>query len=175
MEYRKFGSTYILRIDRGEEILASITTLCNAEKIRLGSVSGIGAVGEVTLGVFNREKFAYESTTYTGDYEIASCSGTITTKEGETYLHIHMAVGNAVKDECHGGHLNRAVVSLTGEFVIQQLDGTVEREYSPEVGLNLFKHFKPKISFFEIFIFLPDSPRLFWLNVHCNSFRCPVE
>ena len=113
--------------------------LCNAEKIRLGSVSGIGAVGEVTLGVFNREKFAYESTTYTGDYEIASCSGTITTKEGETYLHIHMAVGNAVKDECHGGHLNRAVVSLTGEFVIQQLDGTVEREYSPEVGLNLFK------------------------------------
>lgn len=139
MEYRKFGSTYILRIDRGEEILASITTLCNAEKIRLGSVSGIGAVGEVTLGVFNREKFAYESTTYTGDYEIASCSGTITTKEGETYLHIHMAVGNAVKDECHGGHLNRAVVSLTGEFVIQQLDGTVEREYSPEVGLNLFK------------------------------------
>ena len=104
-----------------------------------GSVSGIGAVGEVTLGVFNREKFAYESTTYTGDYEIASCSGTITTKEGETYLHIHMAVGNAVKDECHGGHLNRAVVSLTGEFVIQQLDGTVEREYSPEVGLNLFK------------------------------------
>lgn len=82
MEYRKFGSTYILRIDRGEEILASITTLCNAEKIRLGSVSGIGAVGEVTLGVFNREKFAYESTTYTGDYEIASCSGTITTKEG---------------------------------------------------------------------------------------------
>lgn len=139
MEYRKFGSTYILRIDRGEEILASITTLCNAEKIRLGSVSGIGAVGEVTLGVFNREKFAYESTTYTGDYEIASCSGTITTKDGETYLHIHMAVGNAVKDECHGGHLNRAVVSLTGEFVIQQLDGTVEREYSPEVGLNLFK------------------------------------
>ena len=86
MEYRKFGSTYILRIDRGEEILASITTLCNAEKIRLGSVSGIGAVGEVTLGVFNREKFAYESTTYTGDYEIASCSGTITTKEGDPDL-----------------------------------------------------------------------------------------
>ena len=139
MEYRKFGSTYILRIDRGEEILESITALCRKEKIYLGSISGIGAVGEVTLGVFNRERFAYESTTYTGDYEIASCSGTVTTKDGEPYLHIHMAAANAVKDECHGGRLNCAVVSLTGEFVIQQLEGTVEREYSPEVGLNLFK------------------------------------
>lgn len=139
MEYRKFGSTCLLRIDRGEEILTSITALCKAEKIGLGSVSGIGAVGEVTLGVFNREQFLYESTTYKGDYEIASCSGTITTKEGKPYLHIHMAAANSVKGECHGGHLNRAVVSLTGEFVIQQLAGTVEREYSPEVGLNLFK------------------------------------
>ena len=42
MEYRVFGKTVVARIDRGEEILASITTLCNAEKIRLGSVSGIG-------------------------------------------------------------------------------------------------------------------------------------
>ena len=133
MEYRKFGSTYILRIDRGEEILESITKLCQAEEIRLGSM------GEVTLGVFNREKFAYESTTYTGDYEIASLSGTVTTKEGKPYLHIHMAAANAVKGECYGGHLNHAIVSLTGEFVIQQLDGTVEREYSQEVGLNLFK------------------------------------
>ena len=139
MEYRKFGSTYILRIDRGEEILESITKLCQEAEIRLGSISGIGAVGEVTLGVFNREKFAYESTTYTGDYEIASCSGTVTTKEGKPYLHIHMAAANAVKGECHGGHLNRAIVSLTGELVIQQLDGTVEREYSQKVGLNLFK------------------------------------
>ena len=49
MEYRKFGSTYILRIDRGEEILESITALCRKEKIYLGSISGIGAVGEVTL------------------------------------------------------------------------------------------------------------------------------
>ena len=139
MEYRKFGSDYVLRIDRGEEILESIMALCKAENIRLGSVSGIGAVGEVTLGVFNREKFIYESTTYTGDYEIASCSGSISTKEGEQYLHIHMAVGNAVKGECHGGHLNRAIVSLTGEFIIHQIDGVVEREYSPEVGLNLFR------------------------------------
>lgn len=139
MEYRKFGSTYFLRVQRGEELLNVLTEFCRKEHVTLGTVSAIGALGEVTLGVFNREKFAYESVTYTGDWEIASCSGSITTKDGEPYLHIHMVVGNPVKDECHGGHLNRAVVSLTGEVIIQTLEGTVEREYSPEVGLNLFR------------------------------------
>ena len=35
--------------------------------------------------------------------------------------------------------MNRAIVSLTGEFTLHRIDGQVEREYSPEVGLNLFK------------------------------------
>ena len=96
-------------------------------------------MGEVTLGVFNREKFAYEKQTYTGDMEIASCVGNISTMEGKNYLHIHMVVGNVTDGICHAGHLNRAVVSLTGEFILHKIEGVVEREYSPEVGLNLFK------------------------------------
>ena len=96
-------------------------------------------MGEVTLGVFNRENFAYEKQTYTGDMEIASCVGNISTMEGKNYLHIHMVVGNVTDGICHAGHLNRAVVSLTGEFILPKIEGTVEREYSPDVGLNLFK------------------------------------
>ena len=139
MEYRKFDNTYFIRIQRGEEILETLAALCQAEHITLGTITGIGAVGEATLGVFNRQAFAYESQTYTGDFEIASCSGTVTTMEGKPYFHLHMVIGNPTQDVCHGGHLNRGVISLTGEFVLTALPGTVEREYSPEVGLNLFK------------------------------------
>ena len=139
MEYRVYGNDVVLRIQKGEEILTCPKEVCEKEHITLGSVTGLGAVGEVTLGVFNRENFAYEKQTYTGDMEIASCVGNISTMEGKNYLHIHMVVGNVTDGICHAGHLNRAVVSLTGEFILHKIEGTVEREYSPEVGLNLFK------------------------------------
>lgn len=139
MEYRVYGNDIVLRIQKGEEILDCIQAVCEKEGVKLGSVTGLGAVGEVTLGVFNREKFVYEKQTYTGDMEIASCVGNISTMEGKTYLHVHMVVGNVTQGICHAGHLNRAVVSLTGEFILHKIEGTVEREYSPEVGLNLFK------------------------------------
>ena len=139
MEYRVYGNDVVLRIQKGEEILTCLKEVREKEHITLGSVTGLGAVGEVTLGVFNRENFAYEKQTYTGDMEIASCVGNISTMEGKNYLHIHMVVGNVTDGICHAGHLNRAVVSLTGEFILHKIEGTVEREYSPEVGLNLFK------------------------------------
>ena len=139
MEYRVYGNDVVLRIQKGEEILTCLKEVCEKEHITLRSVTGLGAVGEVTLGVFNRENFAYEKQTYTGDMEIASCVGNISTMEGKNYLHIYMVVGNVTDGICHAGHLNRAVVSLTGEFILHKIEGTVEREYSPEVGLNLFK------------------------------------
>lgn len=139
MEYRKFGSDYVLHIQKGEEILSCIQSVCERENIFLGTVSGIGAVGEITLGVFNREKFAYESETYTGDMEIGGCSGNISTMDGKVYLHVHAVIGNPAKGFCMGGHMSRGVVSLTGEFILHQISGKVDREYSPEIGLNLFR------------------------------------
>jgi predicted DNA-binding protein with PD1-like motif len=139
MEYRKFGQDYVVRMQKGEEILSDITAVCEKEHIILGTVQGIGAVGEVTLGVFSREQFKYLSQEYKGDFEIASCSGNISTMAGKTYLHVHMVVGNVAKQKFYAGHLNKGVISLTGEFILHKIEGSVEREYSPEVGLNLFK------------------------------------
>lgn len=94
MEYRVFGDSIVLRIQKGEEILDTIKAVCEQEKVALAEVSGIGAVNDVTLGVFNSEKFEYESQQFTGDMEIASCTGNVSQMKGQTYLHLHMVVGN---------------------------------------------------------------------------------
>ena len=138
MEYRRFGNTVYLRLDPGEEILEEVKKLAEKEKIALAQISGIGAVNDFTAGVYNTVSKEYHSIRFQRAYEIVSLSGTVTQKDGEVYLHIHMSAGDE-EGKVSGGHLNRAVISATGEIVLQITEGTVERKFSEEIGLNLFR------------------------------------
>ena len=82
MDYRRFGDKLVVRLDRGEEVCAKLLELAQAEDIRLASVSGIGASGDVTLGVFNPRIKEYKSVHYEGDYEIASLTATSAARTG---------------------------------------------------------------------------------------------
>ena len=75
---------------------------------------------------------------YAGDYEIVSLLGTVTRMDGKFYSHLHMSAGDE-SGKVFGGHLNRACVSATCEAIIFVFNGEVGREFSDEVGLNLFK------------------------------------
>lgn len=139
MEYKRFGNTFVARLDMGDEILSALSVLSTKESIRLAKVSGIGAVSEATIGVLNTDTHEYFSRTYTGRYEIASLMGNITAKDGKPYFHIHINIGNTETEECHSGHLNEAVISATGELIIELIEGDIGREFSPLVGLNILK------------------------------------
>ena len=52
MEYKRFGDTYLVRLEKGEEILTSLTRLAEKEDIHLASVSGLGAINSFTAGGF---------------------------------------------------------------------------------------------------------------------------
>ena len=138
MEYRKFDSTIIARIDKGEEILEKVKEIALKENIKLASISALGAVNDFTVGVFKTNEKKYYSNSFQGYFEITSLTGTINTMNGEFYTHIHMSAGNE-KGEVFGGHLNRAIVSATCEMVITIIDGTVDRYFDEEIGLNLFE------------------------------------
>ena len=139
MEYRKFDQGYVLRLDPGEEIVASLTRLVEQENVQLGTVSALGAAGDVTIGIFNTREKQYYSQRYQGDYEISALVGNVTRKEGEPYLHLHITIGNPVTGEVHAGHLTSAVISATLELFLQVWDGRVDRKFSDQVGLNLFQ------------------------------------
>lgn len=138
MDYRRFGDKIVARIDRGEEIHEQLERIALREGVRLAEVSALGAVDDFTVGVYKVAEKQYYANSFQGPFEIVSLTGTISTKDGAYYAHLHMSAGNE-KGEVFGGHLNRARVSATCEMVISIIDGTVERRFDPEIGLNLFE------------------------------------
>ena len=139
MEYRKFSQGYVLRLDLGEEIVASLTRLVEEEGIQLASVSALGAANDVTIGIFNTVEKQYYSHRYQEDYEISALVGNVTRKDGAPYLHLHITIGNPVTGEVHAGHLSSATISATLELFLQVWDGQVGRKFSETVGLNLLE------------------------------------
>ena len=138
MEYKRFGNKIIARIDKDEEILEQVKELALKENIRLAAVQALGATNSFTVGVYDVAEKQYHANTFSGSFEIVSLTGTINTMNGEFYTHLHMSAGDE-KGQVFGGHLNRAVVSAVCEMVITVIDGVVDRRFSEEIGLNLFR------------------------------------
>lgn len=125
-------------MDKGEEIVETLKKFCQEQKISLGWVKGIGAVCSATIGLFETGIKKYHSTELKGDYEITSLLGNISTMKGEIYLHLHINLSDH-EYKTYGGHLNAAVIGATGELLVETIDGSVDREFSEEIGLNLYK------------------------------------
>lgn len=138
MEYKKFGNQYVVRVDRGEEICEQLKAVAQKEKIKLAYLTGIGAAGKITAGVFDTREKMFKGHTWQGDLEIVSIGGNINTMDGETYTHFHISFSDEAGN-VFGGHLTEAVISGTGELVLTEIDGIVDRKYDEEIGLNLFK------------------------------------
>ena len=138
MKYQRFEQTIIVRMDKGEDIVEQVKNVALKEKIKLASISALGAINEFTVGVFKTKEKKYYANEFKGDFEIVSLTGTINTMNDEYYSHMHLSAGND-QGQVFGGHLNKAIVSATCEMVIQIINGEVDRYFDEEVGLNLLE------------------------------------
>ena len=138
MDYRRFADTFVVRIDKGEEIVEQICALAEKEGVKLASVEGLGATDDFTVGLFDVEEKKFHPNRFQGPHEIVSLTGSVSTMDGAVYQHLHMSAADA-GGAVVGGHLSRAVISATCEIFIRVLPGTVERAFDEKVGLNLFR------------------------------------
>lgn len=140
MEYRKFNNKYVVRLEKGEEVIEQITNVCKTNNIRLGSIIGIGATDNVKIGLYDVVEKTYHSNEFKDRYEIIGLNGNITRMYDEVYLHIHISVSDK-EGKVYGGHMNHCYISATCEIIIDEIDGEVARSYDDEIGLNLFKFY----------------------------------
>ena len=138
MKYKRFGEDIAVRLEVGEEVVASLAEIAEREGVTFASVSGIGAADDIAVSVYDVKAKKYFDNEYREPMEITSLLGTVSEKDGAPYIHIHAAAcrrdGTAV-----GGHLKRAVISATCELVLHTVYGRVPRFYDERTGLNLME------------------------------------
>ena len=136
MEYRKLGDTIVLCLVRGEDVLASIRAVCNAERVRLAEISALGAADYAEVGVYHLAEKRFLPRTLEGEMEICALTGSVTRRGTELYLHLHGSLADA-DGNVYGGHVNEIRGSATAEIFIRLLPGEVNRRLEEESGIFL--------------------------------------
>ncbi len=136
MQYKKFGNTYLVRIDLNEEIMEKLKCLCEKENIGLARVEAIGAANHAVIGVYDLKEQVYHREELNGFMEITSLIGNITRKDGEAYLHLHGTLADQ-DHGIHGGHVIEMSVGATCEMFVTVLPGEVDRIRDDHLGTNL--------------------------------------
>ncbi len=138
MRYFEKDNFYVLIIDRGEELVSTISNFCKKNKIKAAFVSGIGALSNINLGYFDIIKKEYIKREFDNSYELININGNISVKEDNYILHCHVVLGGP-DYSLKGGHLFRGLVSVTAEIYILPLNGKLIREMDEETSLNLIR------------------------------------
>lgn len=126
----------IARLAPGEEIHAALKALARAREIPSASLSGLGAVNDVTLALYDPVRRAYVETRLVEDLEVSTMTGNIAWLGEEPIIHVHGVVSRA---DCSAaaGHIMRGVVSLTLEVMLQIYPERIQRSPDAATGLNL--------------------------------------
>ena len=141
MEYRRFHDKLYIRLDRGDEIIRSLTELCRREGVSAGCVQGIGGCGKAVVGVFDPDKKAYRKEEVEALLELISLEGNVTLSGEEPFLHLHASFAyHGADGQAHllAGHLLEAEVALTGEIILTPADARITRRYDDALGIRVW-------------------------------------
>jgi uncharacterized protein len=129
---------FILRFERGDSFVESLTRFAGEQKTTSARIEGIGALTEARLGFYDLERKDYDRFSVDEDTEVLSLLGNVTLKDGRPWVHAHVALsrrdGSAV-----GGHLFEGLVAATLEVFFSEMPGELVREMDDEVGLALIR------------------------------------
>ncbi len=126
----------VLKLSKGEKIVSSLVDFCRQNEIFGGWLSGLGAVSQATLLVYNLEKKKYIKKEFKGKFELANLCGNIAELEGKAVSHIHVVLADE-KMRAWAGHLEEATVAATCEIFLDIFEHPIERKHDSAIGLNL--------------------------------------
>ena len=139
MKVRNFeqGRCFLARLDLDTEIISQIADLAKREGIKTGVFSVIGALKRAELAYYDQTAQEYRTIPVERPIELASCSGNISLRDGQPFVHAHAVLADS-EGRIIGGHLMKGDV-FAAELYLQELLGErLIREPDPATGLYLW-------------------------------------
>lgn len=140
MKYRKVKDGFLLRLEKGEEVVGALTEFVKNQDIPSGFITGMGAVRDATIGIFDIEKGEYIKKTFKDDLEVGNLTANISYLDDtdEPFVHCHIIVSDSSLS-AYCGHLFEATVSVTLEVYIRAFKKKLTRKEDPELGFKFWQ------------------------------------
>ncbi len=137
MKSRKVAAGYLVRLDKGEEAISSLTSFIAKKKVPCGTILGIGAIDNITIGYFDLSRHTYRKKNIKKVMEVVSLSGNISYLDGKPFVHTHIILAGP-DHKTLGGHFFSGTVAITLEIYIHVIPAKLRRVYDKKVGFNFW-------------------------------------
>src|SRR5262245_9425654 len=130
------NTKYVLRFEKGEEVVASLKNFCEREGIRGGFLHGLGACDYLKLSFYNAQDNKYVVHEIKEELEIANLTGDISVADGEVMVHIHGTFSDK-NLKAIAGHVQAVKISVTCEMLLEKFEKEMKRQMDEETGIKL--------------------------------------
>lgn len=133
----KVGNVRLVRLDYGSDLIESIISFVNEERIDAAIFYALGALKEASFSFYDQDSKKYVKLKVDQPLEILCCMGNVLKLKGKPFVHAHIMVSDR-DGRAFGGHLEFGSKVFACELFLTELkDVSMVREYDSTTGLNL--------------------------------------
>ncbi len=137
MTFQFDGHNWLVRLEKGELLVASLTQLVSDEKITGAWVSGLGGAQWAELGFYDLPHKTYQWKKFKQLLEITSVQGTVAWQGDVPILHLHGTFADQSM-QAIGGHIKELQVGGTAEILLHHWYGdSLVRIQDNQTGLKI--------------------------------------
>ncbi|MFP3879869.1 MAG: PPC domain-containing DNA-binding protein [Dehalococcoidia bacterium] len=129
---------FMIRVQHGSDLVQFLVDTAKNKELNTANFMAIGALKDARLGYYDQTSQEYEEWNVESPHEIVNCTGNISLKEGEPFVHAHVVLADR-DGSTKGGHLFEGTV-FAAEVHLWELAGPMlERKYDGVTGLSLWE------------------------------------
>lgn len=135
----RVADAYLLRLATGSDLLAELERHVRETGIRLGWLSGLGAVSRAGLRYYDQEAKVYRDLVLDRHLELVGLEGNVSLLDGDPFVHAHITLADDA-GRAFGGHLGPGTQVFAAEILLTALEGPpLERQPDERTGLKLWR------------------------------------